>query len=290
MHMGSLYKSESGKQEILELYHSKLESLGIEYLERNLNTSFGNTHVIQVGEASKPPLIIVHGSNACAPISLETYPNLAKKYQVFAVDVLAQPNKSSETRLSMKNEDYGKWMVELMERLELKDVTLVGFSFGGLVLLKTLIYKGDNIREVFLAAPAFVVNGNPLRAMLNIFLPMKRYMKTKRERHIEKFLQVLFTEKDAFALEYLSKVFLNFEMDFSPIPLIRKEEAAKITTPITIFAAKEDLIFPGEKMLRRAKKIFPSLKEAILLDSSRHVQGRADNTRIENKILSKEQC
>jgi pimeloyl-ACP methyl ester carboxylesterase len=288
--MGSLYKSESGKQEILELYHRKLESLGIEYLERNLNTSFGNTHVIQVGEASKPPLIIVHGSNACAPISLETYPNLAKKYQVFAVDVPAQPNKSSEMRLSMKNEDYGKWMVELIEHLELKDVTLVGFSFGGLVLLKTLIYKEDNIREVYLAAPAFVVNGNPLRAMLNIFLPMKRYMKTKRERHIEKFLQVLFTEKDAFALEYLSKVFLNFEMDFSPIPLIRKEEAAKITTPITIFAAKEDLIFPGEKMLRRAKKIFPSLKEAILLDSSRHVQGRADNTRIENKILSKEQC
>ena len=54
------------------------------------------------------------------------------------------------------------------------------FSFGGLVILKTLINNGDKIKEVFMAAPAYIVNGNPIIALIKMFIPMKRYMKTKR--------------------------------------------------------------------------------------------------------------
>jgi hypothetical protein len=39
-------------------------------------------------------------------------------------------------------------------------------------------------------------------------------------------------------------------------------------------------------MLKRAKKIFPSLQKAILLEQSRHVQGRSDNDLIEQTILN----
>ncbi len=49
--------------------------------------------------ASNPPILIVHGSNGCAPIALETYSGLSSKFQVLAIDVLSQPNKSAETRL-----------------------------------------------------------------------------------------------------------------------------------------------------------------------------------------------
>ena len=36
-------------------------------------------------------------------------------------------------------------------------------SFGGLIILKTLIHNEVKIKEVFLVAPAYVVNGNPLK-------------------------------------------------------------------------------------------------------------------------------
>ena len=73
------------------------------------------------------------------------------------------------------------------------------------------------------------------------------------------------------AIKYLSKVFLDFEMDFSPIPMIKESEAKKITKPLTIIGADNDLVFPGEKLLKRAKSIFPSLKKVWLLDDSKHV-------------------
>jgi pimeloyl-ACP methyl ester carboxylesterase len=283
--MQSLYKSEFGKNEILNLYNQKLKELEIEYTYIVIDTDFGKTNIIVAGDLTKPPLIIIHGSNGCAPIALETYPTLSKKFQIFAIDVLAQPNKSAETRLSMKDNSYGLWINELINKLELKNVTMAGFSFGGLIILKTLIQNESNIKEVFLSAPAFVVNGNPLIALFKIFIPMKRYIKTKKTKYLEKFLESLFSEKDEFAHNYLSKVFLYFNMDFSPIPIIKKEEALCIKTPITLIVAKKDIIFPGVKMMKRANKIFPSLKNTLLLEDSKHVQNRRDNTKIEKLIL-----
>ena len=278
--MDSLFKSEKGKEETLGLYNEKLKGLKIDYQYKEIDTAFGNTNLIITGDASKPPILLVHGSNGCAPIALETYKGLECQFQIFAIDVLAQPNKSAETRLSMKNEDYGKWMHEVITGLELINVTLAGFSFGGLVILKTLEYQEHNIKEVFLTAPAYIVNGNPFKALFNVFIPMKRYMKTKNVTYLERFLKELFTEKDAFAIQFLSKVFIHFEMDFNRVPVIKTNAAKLIKTPITIIAAKNDLMFPGIKLIQRATKIFPSLKKTVLLDQSKHVQNKSDNKRI----------
>ena len=284
--MASLYSSKEGKIEILNLYNQKLKDLNINYQYKNIQTTYGNTNIIVTGETTNPPIFIIHGSNGCAPIALETYSKLSTKYQVFAIDVLAQPNKSDEARLSMKDDSYGKWIHELIDHLQLQNISMAGFSFGGLIILKSLEYKDENIKEVFLSAPAYIVNGNPLTALFKIFIPMKRYIKTHKISYLEKFLNSLFTEKDDFALKYLAKVFTYFTMDFTPVPVISKKQANRIKTPITLFAAKKDIIFPGVKMIKRASKIFPSLKKTVLLENSKHVQNKKDNLKIENSILN----
>jgi pimeloyl-ACP methyl ester carboxylesterase len=284
--MKPLYKSPVHKKVILKIYQEKLDELNIDYHFKEVMTQFGKTNIVVTGNAKNPPLVLVHGSNGCAPIGLEIFPKLAQKYQVFAVDVIAQPNRSSETRPSMKDNSYGKWMNEVMEKMNLKGVTMVGFSFGGLIIWKTLVENESRIKEAFLICPAGIVNGNPLKAIFKVFIPMKRYMWTKKIKFVERFLSALFTERDEFAVKFLSKVFLDFEMDFSPIPTIKENEAKKITIPLTIIGADDDLIFPGEKLLKRAKSIFPSLKKEWLLNDSKHVQRRVDNQKIEALILN----
>jgi pimeloyl-ACP methyl ester carboxylesterase len=201
------------------------------------------------------------------------------------VDVLAQPNKSVGERLSMSDLSYGQWVNELLIQLGLDGVTLAGFSFGGLIILKTLAFDESRIKAAYLAAPAYIVNGNPLKLLWNMFIPMKRYMKTAKPKHIRRFLSEIFTDDDSFALAFLSQVFLHFEMDFTPVPVISKMEAESIRTPITLFAARQDIVFPGEKMIKRAWNLFPNLREAILLDDSKHVQSRLHNDQIEKVIL-----
>ena len=84
---------------------------------------------------------------------------------------------------------------------------------------------------------------------------MKRFMKTKKTKYLERFLDAAFSESDAFAHQSLALVFTYFKMDFTPVPVIASNEASKITTPITLIAAGNDIIFPGRKMIKRAKKI-----------------------------------
>ncbi|SIS43122.1 Pimeloyl-ACP methyl ester carboxylesterase [Zobellia uliginosa] len=284
--MKALFKTEIGKREILDLYDQKLEELNIEFTYLNIDTGFGKTNIIATGESTNPPIVLIHGSNGCAPIALETYPNLRKNFRVYAVDVVAQPNKSEDKWLSMKDDSYGRWVNEIISSLGLEKVTLVGFSLGGLIILKTLEFDESKVKQVYLAAPAYIVNGNPLKTLFKIFIPMKRFMRTQKVKYIEKFLKELFTERDEFAMRYLSKVFLHFKMDFTPVPVINKSRANSIQTPITLFAAQDDILFPGIKMIKRAKEIFPSLKSAQIFEYSKHVQSKAQNQIIEKAILA----
>lgn len=135
------FKSKEGKEKILTLYSQKLKDLNITYSERLVDTKFGVTNVIITGEAKNPPLVLIHGTGGSAPQILDSFPNLTSKYCVYAVDVLAQPNKSVENRLDMNSLDYSKWLIEIIIKLRLKNVTLVGFSFGGFISLKALEFN-----------------------------------------------------------------------------------------------------------------------------------------------------
>ncbi|MEQ8706302.1 MAG: alpha/beta hydrolase [Phaeodactylibacter sp.] len=283
--MTSFFKSEAGRAVVLSLYDQKLQALGMDHQAQTIRTQFGHTNVLITGPVDGPPLMLLHGSNGCAPIALETYPNLAEKYRVYAVDVLAQPNKSEGERLSMSDLSYGQWVNELLIQLGLESVTLAGFSFGGLIILKTLAFDESLVKAAYLAAPAYIVNGNPLKLLWKMFIPMKRYMKTAKPKHIRRFLSEIFTDDDPFALAFLAQVFLHFEMDFTPVPVMSKTEAGRIRTPITLFAAQQDIVFPGEKMIKRARKLFPNLRQTVLFEDSKHVQGRTHNDQIEKLIL-----
>lgn len=279
------FKSKEGKEKILKFYNQKLNELKIDYSEKLVDTKFGKTNVIVTGNPQLPPLILIHGTGGCAPLILESFSKLSSKYCVYAIDVLAQPNKSAENRLDMKTLDYGKWLIEIVVKLRLKNVTLVGFSFGGFISLKALEFNQTPIKKVYLVAPVYIVNGNPFLGLFKMFIPLKKYIKTNNKRYIKKVMNALFSEYDDFALQFMSSTFQNCNMDFSPLPIITKKSANTINTSITIFAAEKDIMFPGKKMIKRAKRIFPTLEEVILLKDSKHVPNIKHFNEIQEEIL-----
>jgi hypothetical protein len=66
-----LYKSESWKSALLDLYAEKLRSLDIACVETFVATASGKTHVLIAGEERLPPVVLIHGVSASAPIALE---------------------------------------------------------------------------------------------------------------------------------------------------------------------------------------------------------------------------
>ncbi|MDF1695778.1 MAG: alpha/beta hydrolase [Saprospiraceae bacterium] len=284
--MNSFYKELQGKKQVQILYQSKLDGLTFSYEFVNVETSFGDTNVIVAGNDENPPLVLLHRANECAPIALDALKELVKDFKVYAVDVIGQPNLSAEIRPWMHNDAYGKWMFEILSRLTIQKAILVGISFGALITWKTLLFDERRIKSAFFITPAGIIDSYPISTLWKIFLPLKLFQWLKRPRYIRCLLKELKTEMDEFDFDFFSTVFLNFELDVSPIPSINMVEAQKIKTPIFLIAAEKDVFYPASKLVQKTTEIFPSSKKSMVLEQSKHIPNEEDNQRIVDFIKS----
>jgi len=272
--MNSFFYSAGAKQELIRMYFQMLDKLPIRYELMKIETTFGDTNLVITGPKEKPALVLMHDANAFAPLAIEAMIGLVNDFRIYAVDIPGQPNLSEEFRLNTKDNSYGEWMYEILSRLGIFNATLVGISLGSFITLKTLTFDENRIARAFLITPAGIVNSNPFISFLNVFLPIKWSRMTKNTKYIRRFLGNIYAEIDEFAEAFLSMVTLNYRIDFSSVPIISKQEAAKVKTPLSIFGAEHDILFPGEMVLKRAKQLFPSLRDAVLLKDSKHIPSK----------------
>ncbi|CAM3586491.1 hypothetical protein [Marinicrinis lubricantis] len=56
------FKSASGMRQIYDSYNRLLEAWNIPVEERDIETSYGKTHLISAGDSQNPPLLLFHGT------------------------------------------------------------------------------------------------------------------------------------------------------------------------------------------------------------------------------------
>ncbi|WP_299014392.1 hypothetical protein [uncultured Polaribacter sp.] len=260
---------------INKLYNSKLKTFKTSFTEKDIITSFGKTHVIIFGDEGKPALFLLHGLNTSAPFAFSMVSFLAEKYQIFAVDILGEPNQSDFVRINKKDTSYGKWLQEVINHFQLNSFSFCGISFGAFPILQSLLIDEKKVNEVFLISPAGIVNGSLPKTIFRFLIPMRKFRKTKNEIHLKQCLSNIYDEFDEFTYPYLKEVFLHFKMDFSITPNFKTSALKKIQTPITIIASKDDFFVPALKLKRRSKKTFASIKKFIVLENSKHVPAKS---------------
>lgn len=255
----------------LSLYNKKLASLKILFTENLIATSFGKTNIIICGDKNKPPLFLMHGLNSAAPFAIDAVSFLLEKYQIFAIDVLGQPNKSDFVRLNKKDVSYGKWLLEIIHHFKVDNYSLCGISFGAFPILKSLLIDEKKVKEVFLISPAGIVNGSLFKTIFKFLLPMKKFQKTKKEDYLNTCLHNLYDNFDELTLEFQKEVFLNFKMDFSITPNFKKSDLKKIKTPISIIASEKDFFVTAIPLKKRSKKNISYLKNFVVLKNGKHI-------------------
>lgn len=259
---------------ILNVYQKKLQAIPQQFSEQLVATTYGKTNVIIWGDAQKPKLFLVHGLNSAAPFALDTVAFLLEKYQIVAIDVLGQPNKSDFVRLNKKDASYGLWLLEVMQYFKFDTYSLCGISFGSFPILKSLLIDEKKVTEVFLISPAGIINGSLWQTIVKFLIPMKKFQKGKKVMYLQKCFSNLYDDFDALNSQFLKEVFLNFKMDFSRTPNVKISELSKIKKPITIIASKNDFFVPALKLKNRCEKRISSLKKFIVLENSKHIPSK----------------
>lgn len=279
-----IYKNDSFRHALLELYQSKLEALQVDYVEEFVNTDYGSTHVLILGKQTYPPVILIHGVTACAPIALEPIKELASRFRIFAIDCVGAPNPSAQTRMSMHNDSYGRWLTQVMDGLHLDQAPFIAASYGAFILQRFIAHNPSRIAAAIFVVPAGFANGGLFRTLFQVLLPLMKFYRTKKKADLIHFLRAFFSEVDNFWISWQKNCLLGINMDLRKPPLLTKKEARGFAGPVYMLAVDDDVFFPAEKGINRCKRLFVGFKESVTLKQSKHVPSQEHFPQIERQV------
>lgn len=284
MRTGSIYRFPGGEAELMALYDEALAGLGVECESRMVGTDFGESHVLVTGPEDAPPVVVLQGGNFVNPLCLSWFLPLARENRVFAPDIMGQPGRDAQNRLSSRGDEQARWMVAVLDGLGLERAPFVGISFGAGVILRVAGYAPERISRAALVSPAGVATGPAGRIVKDVALPMLLYrLRPGRERLIAAARPIL-TDLDEIYLRQLGMVYRHVKLDRNLPRMATEQELSGYESPTLLFTSDEDLFFPPEAVIPRARKIIPNLTAAETLPGCRHVPSKQALAHVNDRI------
>lgn len=272
--LSQIYKSTEGEAEIMALYDDALSRLGPDVESVTVGTSLGDTHVLATGPEDAPPLVVLSGGNFLNPTCLEWFLPLAEVRRVYSPDIIGQPGKSAPTRPSSKGDGHARWVEEVLDGLGIRSAPLVGISYGAGIALRTAGRSPGRVSGAVLISPSGLVGGSIPWMLLQVALPMILYRLSPSEERLHSATSPLLTEEDEDLERQIGAVYRHVKLDSDLPRKATAEELKDFHSPTLVFAGENDIFFPGEAVLERAKEVVPNLISAELLENCRHIPSR----------------
>lgn len=268
----TLFKNEQSKAAVATWFDRFRQRIPHTVESRRVTTTFGETHLLVGGPPDAPPLVLLHGALASSAHVLVELAPLLEHFRVYAIDVIGQSVMSADVRLSAKNDDYGRWLDEVMERLSLPRAHVVGISWGGFVATRLAVVAPHRIVKLALLTPAGLVSGPGWQGFVEVGWPMTMYLFFPSPKRLEKFLSGLLTTLDDREwVDFLGVAFRSYAMGGMQVPaLVTPEQLARFDAPTLILGADRDLQFPGDRIAARAPTLFKKLQGVEVIKDCRH--------------------
>ena len=253
-----IYKTPNGREKSLGLYDKQLLKLGKAFSDIYVQTSFGKTHIVEIGNGNKTPLLVFHGGNSTSAYNLLMCRFLLEDFHIYAVDIIGHPGKSDEVCVSHIGYDYGKWASEVIDKLGYDKIPCFGGSFGGGVLAKLICVAPEKIEKAVLVVPAGISNALPVSS-IKMMIPLLQYRITKKEKDLITTALYMALDQsvlDEDTLDIVKDSFDNVKTKVGMPTNIPEKKLSGYHAPTLVIASEKDCLFPAKKVLSRAKRIF----------------------------------
>lgn len=283
--MSKIYKKSDSKEKIMHLYDEKLNTLQVELNHIDVLTNFGNTRVVVAGNHGGKKIILFHGFNAGAPITLDPIKDLCSDYCFYVIETVGQTTKSDETKMDIKNLDFGAWADEVIMKLGFESVPIVGISYGGFILQKLMQFNPKRIEKCMFLVPGGISSGYFGESMKKLTFPLLRWKLSKKDDHLNKFISAFAPKNDEFMFRFLRNIMKETNLDTRIPPLLKPEQVQDYQGDVFMMVAENDVHFPGAKILEKSKILFPTLLESYVLKGSNHMPGKEHYPIIQQKLV-----
>ena len=283
MNRDPIYRSPGGEAELAALYDEALARLGLGCETRTINTGLGETHVILAGPKDAPPLMVLPGGNFLNPLCLSWFMPLAGTFRLHAPDVIGQPGRSAQTRPSARGDGHARWLAGVLDGLGLGRVPFVGISYGAGVILRLAGLAPDRVAGAVLVSPAGIAAGPVWPMVRKVALPMLAYRASPNPGRLLRAARPILTDLEEIYVRQLGAVYRHVKLDRELPRKATREELSGYEGPTLLFAAEDDLFFPPDKVIPRAREVIPNLRSETL-PGSRHVPRKEAFAYIDGRI------
>lgn len=266
------FKSEEGKNEIFKYYESLIAKSNSAYEEIIVNTNYGDTYILAMGEKNLPPLILLHGSGMNSAMWIKEMEQYSLSYRVYAVDMPGEPGKSDERQLPFDGDDFPLWLNDVFNALLIKKASIVGISLGAWLGTKFSIKYSDKVDKLVLICPAGIGPQRKSFAFKALFYSIlgdkgidKLYCKVNGDKPLPEII-----------LNYQKLIGRHFNFRKEIIPLFSDEELRKLTMPIALFVGAKDIMLYSEKTANRLKSIANHAEINLIEDEGHSLVNQGD--------------
>jgi pimeloyl-ACP methyl ester carboxylesterase len=283
-----LYKTPDGAAAFARWYDDALARLGLPHESRMLATPFGATHALTFGPPEAPPIVMVQGFGAAAPLWKNQLPALAPHYRLYALDVPGHPGRSEPRVLSLLDDSYGRWLAAALDALNLPRAHIMGVCLGGWAAMQLAHTFPARVDKLVLLSPVGLAR---FKVYVRSGVPLILNFGRDPERAGEKLLRDAFTPQgsglifDRDVARALMLVIKHYDIaalagfdGAQPRPrdiaqaarvmmkFVRAEPPAglrRISAPTLLLVGEYEAIYNPQAALRRARAI-PNLSAEIV--------------------------
>ncbi|MGE2728229.1 alpha/beta fold hydrolase [Mycolicibacterium vaccae] len=140
----------------------------------DIATEFGTNRVYRYGDGRGVSVVLIHGFFLTSAMWWAQIEGLADDFTLYTIDMLGQPGAGVQTKRIATPADAARNIDAVMAELDLRDVHLVGHSYGGWLSTHTAAEAPQRLATLTLVDPAQTVVGLSLRFWRGLALLLTR--------------------------------------------------------------------------------------------------------------------
>lgn len=268
-----IYRSGEAKKQVLDFYENILARWPKPSFQFTVETTFGETFIIESGKKDAPAILLLHGSGSNSAMWAADARVLSETLHVFAIDIIGECGKSAESRPPFKDGNYSDWISEIIAKLELNQASILACSLGGWIAIDFTIHHPEKADKLILLATAGITQVK----LKTIFWIILTSMTGKRGFYTLNKMVYGNLEIDKSALEFASLVKKNYKSRTDVLPVFTNESLRHISVPVLFIGGENDCFYDSQKTAARLEENLDNIECCLLKDSGHVVTNQAKN-------------
>ncbi|NIM17671.1 MAG: alpha/beta fold hydrolase [Candidatus Aminicenantes bacterium] len=267
------FRSQKAKETYLACYDEHAKRWPIALETKMVKTSFGQTFVRISGPEDGPPLVLLPGDSENSLAWIPQIAELSVDYRTYALDHIFDNGRSIYTRPMKKPSDFVQWLDEFFTALELNNINLMGFSYGGWQASLYALAYPQSLNKLVLIASVGVLPARLevlVRGMIYYFIPtrfiIRRYLYWYNADAVKK------DETTREAIDNMvNEALLSFKCfkrrSFVPPTVLTDKDWQNLKVPTLFLVGENEVTYSAQKAIRHLNKVAPKVKTLITPDA-----------------------